>query len=83
MRLKKILLMRLLSLSKYLCFFIFLTALPIFAEEEDSVDIWKKEIKKEENLNVPTEEQSKQNQTLLIHNKPNQKFLNWSLLSCF
>ena len=52
--------MRLLSLSKYLCFFIFVTVISISTKAEESVDIWKKEIKKEENLNVPTEEESKQ-----------------------
>jgi len=52
--------MRLLSLSKYLCLFIFVIVLSISAKAEESVDIWKKEIKKEESLNVPTEEESKQ-----------------------
>ena len=52
--------MRLLSLSKYLCLFIFVTVISISTKAEESVDIWKKEIKKEESLNVPTEEESKQ-----------------------
>ena len=52
--------MRLLSLSKYLLIFIFVTIISIFAKaEEESVDLWKKEIKKQESLNVPTEEESK------------------------
>ena len=52
--------MRLLSLSKYLCLFIFVTVISISTKAEESVDIWKKEIKKEESLNVPTEEETKQ-----------------------
>ena len=37
--------MRLLSLSKYLLIFIFVTIISIFAKaEEESVDLWKKEI---------------------------------------
>ena len=52
--------MRLLSLSKYLLIFIFVTIISIFAKaEEESVDLWKKEIKEQESLNVPTEEESK------------------------
>ena len=59
--LKKILPMRLLSLSKYLCFFIFLFNLSISANSEESVDIWKKEIKEDKSTNIPTEDQAKQN----------------------
>ena len=52
--------MRLLSLSKYLLIFIFVTIISIFAKaEEESVDLLKKEIKEQESLNVPTEEESK------------------------
>ena len=40
--------MRLLSLSKYLLIFIFVTIISIFAKaEEESVDLWKKEIKEQ------------------------------------
>ena len=47
MKLKKILLMRLLSLSKYLVFLTFLTIISTSIKaEEESVDIWKKDIKK-------------------------------------
>ena len=64
--------MRLLSLSKYLCLFIFVTVISISTKAEESVDIWKKEIKKEESLNVPTEEESKQ-KIKIKKEKKNQK----------
>ena len=61
MKLKKILLMRLLSLSKYLVFLTFLTIISTSIKaEEESVDIWKKDTKKEESTNVPIEEESNQ-----------------------
>ena len=47
--------MRSLNLSKYLCFYIY-KYLVNFVNSEESVDIWKKEIKKDEKLNIPTKE---------------------------
>ena len=52
--------MRLLSLSKHLFHFVFITILLTSLKAEDSVDIWKKELKKNENQNVPTQEESQQ-----------------------
>ena len=52
--------MRLLNSIKLLYTFIFLIIISNFAKAEESVDIWKKEIKKEESLNVPTEKEAKQ-----------------------
>ncbi len=60
MILKKILLMRLLNLSKYLYIFFIFFFSNFASAEEDSVDIWKKN--KDKNLEVSTEE--KLNQTI-------------------
>ena len=60
MILKKILLMRLLNLSKYLYIFFIFFFSNFVSAEEDSVDIWKKN--KNKNLEVSTEE--KLNQTI-------------------
>ena len=67
--------MRLLSLSKYLIFLTFLTIISTSIKaEEESVDIWKKDIKKEESTNVPKEEES--NQKIEIKKeKKNQEIL--------
>jgi len=63
--------MRLLSLSKYLYFFVFLIIVFNSVNAEESVDIWKKEINKNKNLDVPTKEQSEKK--ISIKNKSENK----------
>ena len=64
--------MRSLNLSKYLCFFICINILSVSVNSEESVDIWKKDIKKDEKLNIPTKEESKKKIRIINKSENNQ-----------